>query len=137
MNNSFIINGKLPSLNEYITQCRIHPQKGAKFKREWQQQVEYDILIAKNKKWLTGVNKAVIAHFKYFEKTYKRDLDNVSSFAHKVILDGLVQMCILPNDTQKWVKGFTDSFYHSDKEKIIVILEEWQDDTDRGTNKFV
>lgn len=137
MKNSFIYNGKLPSLNEYIAECRKHAVKGGKFKREWQERVEYDILIAKQQNRLTAVNKPVIVHFYYEERTAKRDLDNVSSFAHKVILDGLVQMGILPNDTQKWVKGFTDTFYHSDKEKIIVILEEWKDDTDSRTSKPV
>ena len=121
--NSFTIHGRLPSLNEYIAECRKHPQKGAKFKREWQKQVGYDILIAVKQKRLTGANKAVVVHFDYFEKTCRRDLDNISGFAHKVVLDALVEMNILPDDTQKWVKGFTDTFYHSDIEKIVITLE--------------
>ena len=124
MNNGFIIHGRLSSLNEYIAECRKHPQKGAKFKREWQEQVGYDILIAVNKKSLTAPNKAVVVHFDYFEKSYKRDLDNISGFAHKIILDALVEMRILPNDTQKWVKGFTDTFHHSEQDKIVITLEE-------------
>lgn len=124
MSNGFIIHGRLASLNEYIAQCRIHPQKGAKLKREQQEQVEYDILIAKSKKWLTAVNKAVIVHFYYEERTAKRDLDNVASFAHKIILDALVEMEILQNDTQQWVRGFTDTFYHGKVDRIGVELEE-------------
>lgn len=124
MSNGFIINGRLPSLNEYIAQCRIHPQKGAKFKREWQQQVEYDILIVKQQNRLTAVNKPVIVHFYYEERTAKRDLDNVASFAHKIILDALVEMEILKNDTQQWVRGFTDTFYHGKIDRIGVELEE-------------
>lgn len=124
MKNSFIINNKLPSLNEYIAQCRIHPQKGAKFKREWQERVEYDILIAKQQNRLTAVNKPIIVHFYYEERTAKRDLDNVASFAHKIILDALVEMEILKNDTQQWVRGFTDTFYHGKVDRIGVELEE-------------
>lgn len=124
MKNSFIINGRLPSLNDYIAQCRIHAQKGGKFKREWQERVEYDILIAKQQKRLRAVNKPVIVHFYYEERTAKRDLDNVASFAHKICLDGLVEMGILQNDTQQWVRGFTDTFYHGKVDRIGVELEE-------------
>lgn len=124
MNNGFIIHGRLPSLNEYIAECRKHPQKGAKFKREWQELVEHEILGDILLNHITAPNKAVVVHFDYFEKSYKRDLDNISGFAHKVVLDALVEMNILPNDTQKWVKGFTDSFYHSEQDKIVITLEE-------------
>lgn len=124
MSNGFIIHGKLPSLNEYISQCRMHAIKGGKFKREWQERVEYDILIAKQQNRLTAVNKPVIVHFYYEERTAKRDLDNVASFAHKIILDALVEMEILKNDTQQWVRGFTDTFYHGKVDRIGVELEE-------------
>lgn len=124
MSNGFIIQGRLASLNEYIAQCRIHPQKGAKLKREQQEQVEYDILIAKSKKWLTSVNKAVIVHFYYEERKQNRDCDNVSSFCRKVVLDALVKMQILKNDNPKYVRGFIEKFYKSDVDRITVILEE-------------
>lgn len=124
MKNSFIINGRLPSLNDYILECRKHAQKGGKFKREWQERVEYDILIAKQQKRLRAVNKPVIVHFYYEERTAKRDLDNVSGFAHKVILDALVEMGILQNDTQQYVRGFTDTFYHGKTDRIGIELEE-------------
>lgn len=124
MKNSFIYHGKLPSLNEYIAECRKHAVKGGKFKREWQKTVEYNILIAKQQKRLTAVNKPVIVHFYYEERTAKRDLDNVASFAHKIILDALVEMEILKNDTQQWVRGFTDTFYHGKVDRIGVELEE-------------
>lgn len=124
MKNSFIINGRLPSLNDYIAQCRIHAQKGGKFKREWQERVEYDILIAKQQNRLKAVNKPVIVHFYYEEKSYRRDLDNISGMCHKLVLDGLVEMGILKNDTQQYVRGFTDTFYHGKTDRIGIELEE-------------
>lgn len=124
MKNSFIYHGKLPSLNEYIAECRKHAVKGGKFKREWQERVEYDILIAKQQKRLIAVNKPVIVHFYYELSDRRRDLDNVSSFAKKVILDALVEIGILQNDTQQWVRGFTDTFYHGKSDRIGVELEE-------------
>lgn len=127
MKNSFIINRKLPSLNEYIAKCRIHAQKGGEFKREWQEIVCYEIIRAQQKNRLRAVNKAVVVHFYYEECTEKRDLDNVASFAHKVILDALVQMSILPNDTQRWIRGFTDTFYKGKVDRIGIELEEVED----------
>lgn len=124
MKNSFIFNGRIASLNDYIAECRKHAVKGGKFKREWQERVEYDILIAKQQNCLRAVNKPVIVHFYYEERTAKRDLDNVSGFAHKVILDALVEMGILKNDTQQYVRGFTDTFYHGKVDRIGVELEE-------------
>lgn len=124
MKNSFIINGRLPSLNDYILECRKHAVKGGKFKREWQERVEYDILIAKQQKRLRAVNKPVIVHFYYEESKQNRDCDNVSSFCRKISLDALVEMQILKNDSPKYVKGFVEKFYHSDIDRITIILEE-------------
>lgn len=124
MKNSFIYHGKLPSLNEYIAECRKHAQKGGKFKREWQERVEYDILIAKQQKRLRAVNKPVIVHFYYEESKQNRDCDNISSFCRKISLDALVEMQILKNDSPKYVKGFVEKFYHSDIDRITIILEE-------------
>jgi len=44
----------------------------------------------------------------------RKDPDNVR-VASKMIIDGLVKAEILPQDTQKIIKGFTDSF-HVDKD---------------------
>lgn len=124
MKNSFIINGRLPSLNDYILECRKHAIKGGKFKREWQNVVCYEITLAKQQNRLRAVNKPVIVHFYYEMSDRRRDLDNVSSFAKKVILDALVEMGILKNDTQQYVRGFTDTFYHGKVDRIGVELEE-------------
>ena len=124
-------------MNDKFLKLPNHAVKGGKFKREWQERVEYDILIAKQQNRLVAVNKPVIVHFYYEERTAKRDLDNVASFAHKIILDALVEMGILKNDTQQWVRGFTDTFYHGKIDRIGVELEEIEDDTDSGTSKSV
>lgn len=125
--NYFIYHGRLASLNEYITACRQHPQKGAKLKRDAEGEISWEIIRAKAKGHLQGVNKPCRVHFYYQEQTAKRDLDNISGFAHKVLLDALVSMGILPNDTQKWVVGFTDNFFIGDKDLIKVVIEEVED----------
>jgi Holliday junction resolvase RusA-like endonuclease len=47
--------------------------------------------------------------FKWIEGNIRRDLDNVA-FAKKFVLDALQKAEILPNDDQKYVKGFRDNF---------------------------
>ena len=124
MSNYFVYEGRLPSMNELIAANRKHAQAGAKLKRDWQEGVCWQISFALNRGTLKAVSKPCIVHFEYREKTQKRDLDNVAGFAHKIILDSLVQMKILQNDTQRYVRGFTDRFYKADKDEIIVEIEE-------------
>lgn len=124
MPNYFIYNGRLPSLNEYIAANRKHLQAGAQFKRKWQSAVGFVIKRYKNKGLLQPVESPCIIKFTYHEKTARRDLDNITGFAHKVILDSLVELGILPNDTQKWVQGFTDTFLKSDNDFIKIEIEQ-------------
>lgn len=59
--------------------------------------------------------------FRWYEQNRRRDKDNVSAFGRKVILDGLVQAGILPNDNWNYVEGFRDEFYvDADRPRVIV-----------------
>ena len=48
-----------------------------------------------------------MVRFEWHEKTKKRDADNIAS-AKKFILDALVKMGVLQDDSRKYVKGFYD-----------------------------
>lgn len=122
--NGFKIPFRLPSLNEYINACRTNPHAGAKMKREWQECVCNCILIAKSRKTLKKIENPCIVHFEFYEKSQRRDIDNVEAFAHKVILDAMVQMGIMANDNRNFVVGDTNKFFKSDKDYIIVYIEE-------------
>lgn len=54
--------------------------------------------------------------FVWYEPNAKRDPDNVV-FAKKFILDGLKVGGIIPDDSQKWVRGFDYERWVVDKEK--------------------
>lgn len=97
----------LPGLNEYITAERTNRQLGARMKREAQRGVE---LCAK--KQLRGFHPSgpVWMSYTWFERSRRRDKDNVSSFGRKVIQDALVRAGVLKNDGWAQIAGFSDTF---------------------------
>ena len=106
MKQQFIFPGKLPSLNEYISAERTHRQKAAHMKREWQDAVCMVIRAARLKRY----KEPVTIHYRFIEPNRKRDKDNISGFAHKVIQDALVQTKVIANDNWDYVIGYSDEF---------------------------
>lgn len=106
---ALVIDGALPGLNDYISAERTNRYRGAAVKKQWT-----DVVAVAAKKWLTPIPKhcfPVTFRFRWYEQNRRRDKDNVSAFGRKVILDGLVQAGILPNDNWNYVDGFSDEFY--------------------------
>lgn len=105
MSQDLFIPVRFPSLNEYISAMNRNRFVGNKMKKE------YTDLVAQyaRAKDLGHFTEPVAIHFYYTEPNSKRDGDNIV-FAKKFILDGLVQAGVLTNDTQQWVKRFTDSW---------------------------
>ena len=117
----FRINGKLPSLNEYINKCRANKFAGANFKQEIEQLICWYIKLAK----IDKVEKPCFVKFIWHEKTRKRDCDNIAS-AKKFILDALQKCEIIKNDNQKYITGFSDVFIKDDKDFVEVELIEYE-----------
>lgn len=114
----FEIPFRLPSLNDYIYDCRGNKYGAANGKKD----VENKILwILKNVR--QKVNKPVVIKFVWYEKTMKRDKDNVA-FAKKYILDALQKSGILPNDNNKYIAGFIDTFVYEKCDKVVVEIKE-------------
>lgn len=97
----------MPSLNEVVNINRANRFQGAKFKREVEEVIGWSIRQALTSKSLHKPNTAVMVRFEWHEKTKKRDADNIAS-AKKFILDALVKMKVLEDDSRKFVKGFYD-----------------------------
>ena len=111
---------KLPSLNEFIADCRIQRgkwNKGNQTKKDLQSDLAY--FINRLPKFETPVR----IHFTWVDANSRRDIDNVC-FAKKFILDALQECGKLNNDNRKWVVGFTDSFEIGDEYKVILEIEE-------------
>jgi Holliday junction resolvase RusA-like endonuclease len=112
---------KLPSLNEYIYECRKNKYAGGKMKKE----VQNDISIFIQR--LPQFEKPIKINFTWIEGNKRRDLDNVA-FAKKFILDALVKCGKLKDDNRKCVTAFTDSFSYGREWKVILEIEEVEDE---------
>ncbi len=102
------IKGRLPGLNEYIDACRSNSRAGNRAKRNAQDIVCLSITQCR----LRGkkIHCPVHLSYKFYEQNKRRDQDNVSSFARKVIQDGLVQMGVLPDDGWDEIAGSDEVF---------------------------
>lgn len=95
----FVINGRLPSLNEYIRDCRNNKYKANNTKRNCENSIIFAIRDA-NVKRVT--NYPVSLKITWYEPNKRRDIDNIT-FATKFIQDALVKAEILNNDNQKHI----------------------------------
>lgn len=113
---------KLPSLNEYINECRKNKYAGGKMKKD----IEDDISFYFNFYRVPKFEKPVKIHFHWIEGNKKRDLDNIC-FSKKFILDALVKCGRLKDDNRKCVTAFTDTFSYDKEWKVILEIEEVDD----------
>lgn len=118
----FEISGKLDGLNEYISAERSNRYTAAKLKHKNQAWV---CLCIKNQLRAKRINGAVYIYYHFYEPNAKRDWDNVSGYAHKVIQDALVECGVIKDDSQRYVVGFSDTFSIDRKNpRIEVEIEE-------------
>lgn len=113
---------KLPSLNQYISACRANRFEAAVMKKD----IETKMFPYIYK--LERIEKPVTIEFEWVEENRRRDLDNVA-FGKKFVLDALVRFGKLPNDNQKYIKGFSDKFSYGDTAGVRVTIKETDDDT--------
>lgn len=98
------IPGKLPSLNEYINACRRNPHAGAKMITDSEKRIVHALNGQKKLKTPIRIN------YLFVEQNRRRDHDNVSGFAHKVVQDSLVKSGLIPNDGWNEITGYRDDF---------------------------
>ena len=119
MTYKLTIDGRLADLNDYLKAERqtyrngkFFTTKGNELKKDTQEVVIWSI-----RQQLRGIHitNPIILKYDFYEPNKKRDLDNVSAFAHKTIQDSLVLAGIIDNDGWKHIIGYVDQFY-CDKE---------------------
>lgn len=116
----FVIPGRLPSLNQYISACNRAWFIGESFKKKQMRLIGNCIIASQVPKF----EKPIVAYFRWFEKDKRRDRDNIRS-AEKYVMDALKNTNRLKGDNQKWV---LDSIHEIliDKEnpRVEITLEE-------------
>ena len=117
----FIIETRLPSLNEVIKDNRSGWQVASKRKREIEETIGYYIMAARRRGTIRPTDEPVVIEINWHESTRKRDVDNIQS-AQKFILDALQKQGILINDNRKYVKQIYHHIFDSDKDYVEVIL---------------
>lgn len=118
MKYKFTIPDRLNGLNEYINANRTNPKAGNRMKHKSEELIMWQIRCQ-----LRGIHikHPVILKYDFYEPNKKRDLDNISSFAHKVIQDSLVKTGVLKNDGWSEITGFLDQFYCDNKNPRIEV----------------
>lgn len=95
----FVIYGRLPSLNEYIRDCRTNKYKANNTKKDCENSIIFAIRKA-NLQMVT--NYPVLLKITWYEPNKRRDIDNIT-FSTKFIQDALVKSRILENDSQRYI----------------------------------
>lgn len=109
--------GKLPGLNDYTAACRRNKYAGAKMKHDAQAQISWFL------HRLPQIKKPVKIYFRWNEKDRRRDPDNIA-FSQKFIMDELVKLKKIPNDTSRWVQGLYHDFTYGGEYSVTIIMEE-------------
>lgn len=115
---------RLDGLNEYTRQNRGSYKYGAYNKRKNQARVMNYI-----DEQLRDVHfDKVKIHIVWHEQDKRRDTDNIA-FAKKFIFDALVKCNVIPDDSMKYVLGFSDDFVINKSEpKVEVFIEDASDE---------
>ena len=129
MTYKFTIPGTLPNLNNYLQAERLSYRHKGKFttKGNEMKHESQDLIIWAIRSQLKGVKIKEPIELKYIfvEKNFKRDLDNIASYAMKVIQDSLVLSGVIQNDGWKNIIGF-ECYFEVDPEhpRIEVFIKE-------------
>ena len=106
--NRFVIYGKLPGLNDYTRANRGNKYLANKMKQDIQKNICKYIVFGVSMKDLEKVDRYPIGlKIKWYEPNNRRDIDNIT-FGTKFILDSMVCMGIIEDDSRKYV----DSIEH-------------------------
>jgi len=121
--NHFVIEQKLPSLNEVIGSNRANRMMAAKQKREIQSDILTYIRLACLNGDLVPQRKRCTVSITWHERTKKRDVDNIQS-AQKFVLDAMVEGGILKDDSRKYVAQIYHHIVDDDRDYVEVYIND-------------
>lgn len=121
MEYKVVIEGKFPSMNEFIDANRRSKgrwNKGNQLKQQCQEEISWQLQQQLRK---LHIDKPIRLEYTFYEPNKKRDLDNISGFFHKVFQDALVHCGIILNDNWHYITGFSDEFFVDNKKPRIEV----------------
>lgn len=116
----FVINEKLPTINDIIKRTNRSRYGGARLKADTDAIIKNYIYESLDAGRIKKVKKPVVILIDYYEGK-RRDVDNIQS-SQKFILDSLVEAGVLEDDSQKYVKQIYHRIFNSKKEYSVVYL---------------
>lgn len=123
MSQTLIVRGKLPDFNSLLNDVKRHWKFYAKSKKYWTGVTVAECVAQR----LRPVTPPVEIDFVWYTNG-RKDPDNIR-IASKMIIDGLVKASILPEDNQKIIKGFTDTFHKdTDDPRVEVTIRSIKED---------
>ena len=123
MSQTLIVRGKLPDFNSLLNDVKRHWKFYAKSKKYWTGVTVAECVAQR----LRPVTPPVEIDFVWYNNG-RKDPDNIR-IASKMIIDGLVKASILPEDNQKIIKGFTDTFHKdTDDPRVEVTIRSIEED---------
>lgn len=114
------IPARLPGFNEAIASSKAGRGRFNRYARE-KEEIESWICGSLREFKLPKFKKCLIG-FTWIEPDRRRDIDNISA-GKKYILDALVSLGVLPDDSWKHVKGFLPESFEADKNNWGVKVE--------------
>lgn len=118
MKFSFTIPVRLPGMNEIIGEARKSRFGGATQKKQCMKICSQYILTAQ----VPVFDVPVTVTLNWCEKDRRRDIDNIQA-GSKFILDALVGMGRIPNDSQRWVRNVSHKMLEPEKDTPHVVVE--------------
>lgn len=116
----FVINEKLPTINDIIRRTNRNRFVGARLKADTDAIIKNYIYESLDAGRIKKVKKPIVILIDYYEGK-RRDVDNIQS-SQKFILDSLVEAGVLVDDSQKYVKQIYHRIFNSNKEYSVVYL---------------
>ena len=105
---SIILQGRFPSLNEYLAMTGRHPKRGGSFKKKDMEVMEWEIRTQMPRVELKTPVRFV---YRFYEANKKRDKSNVAAYALKCFEDALQAVGALKNDNWAGVDSWITEFY--------------------------
>jgi len=117
MRCEFVIEGRLPSANEFINAGYRNRYVANNMKAK----AEERIVEAVKSQGVCRFDKPVKIGIAWYEPNARKDCDNVA-FAKKFIQDALVKAGVLEDDSRKYVAGYLGEEFPVDKDNPRVVV---------------